>query len=424
MRILHTSDWHLGLSSGPVSRLEEQRRFLSWLAQHIAGAEVDALVVAGDVFDGVQPSAEAQALYYSFLAELRSSGVRDVVVVGGNHDSHSRLEAPREILAAFDVYVVGGLPSHEGGLDALVVPLRRRGSEEVDAVCLAVPFVHEYRLGVRTTDLDPAAVAEAFEQRFTALYAGLADRAAELFPGRPMIATGHLVLGKAAPGDYLNEIHQVGFIGGLPVSVLDERLSYAALGHIHRAYPVVEDRAWYSGSPVPVSVSEAAVARKVLIVELDGPGQASITPVEVPRFRDLTELEGSPDEIISSVEGITSDAAMPPLLFLRALLEAPEPGLRERLEEALRGFPEEERPRVVEIREVFAGCAAEEPERSPPRLEEMSVGEVFALLCRAQGVGEEKAAALSGAFEELRSMAEEDFAALLEEAGGGPEAEA
>ena len=195
MRLLHTSDWHLGARSGSVSRVEDHERFLAWLLDRLAAREIDALVVAGDVFDHPQPSAEAQRQYYRFLGAAARTGVRDIVVVGGNHDSASRLDAPAEVLASLDVHVVGGLPSPASGC---LVPLRTRGSEAVAAVCVAVPYVHEYRLGVRTTDPDGNAVRAAFRDAFSALYTSLVDEAARRWPGVPVVATGHLTVGREA----------------------------------------------------------------------------------------------------------------------------------------------------------------------------------------------------------------------------------
>ncbi len=419
MRILHTSDWHLGLSTGVTSRLEDQQRFLSWLTERLAADEVDLLIVAGDVFDSMQPSSEALSTYYRFLAGLSATGVRDVVIVGGNHDSPSRLEAPRDVLAALNVKVIGTLPRQDESLDSLVIPLRDRQSEEVEAVCLAVPFVHEYRLGVRTTELDRAAVVEAFRERFTELYTGLADRAEELYPGRPIIATGHLVLGDASRDDYHDEIHQVGFIGGLPLSVLDSRVVYAALGHIHRAWPVIDKRAWYSGSPIPLSVSESTGARKVLLVDLEvtGAAEVSITPVDVPEFRQLREVSGTPEELEVTLRTLTSSAPLPPLLYVRARLKAPEPGLRDRLHSALDGFIDGARPQIVEVREVFGEAVMELSGVPPIGLDELTLREVFLRLCQSAGV--QDGANMVQALATLETLSADDFDVMVLEARDG-----
>ncbi|MBN1178236.1 MAG: exonuclease subunit SbcD [Anaerolineae bacterium] len=419
VRILHTSDWHLGLSTGCVSRLPEQQRFLAWLAALLAEQAVDALVVAGDVFDSMQPSAEAQEAYYRFLAGLAATGVRDVVVVGGNHDSPSRLDAPREVLAALGVHVVGGLAAPEEPLDMAVVPLRRRGSETVEAVCLAVPYVHEYRLGVRTTDLDRGAVAEAFRVRFTELYSRLVDRAQALYSGLPVIATGHMVLGEVRREDYTAEIHQVGFIKGLPASVLDPRLAYTALGHIHRAYPVEEGHAWYSGSPLPVSVADCTVARNVLLVELPEAGPPAIAPIRVPVFRELRVIEGSPVDLVRDLKALTSSAPLPPLVHVRACLDGPEPRLRETITAALDAHAEPKRPVLIGVQEVFVGATEDVDPVPQAGLDEMTEAEVFARLCQATRTTD--AEELQRAFATLLSWPEEELERAIEQARTGVE---
>ncbi len=203
MRILHTADWHLGATTGPAPRLEEQGLFLEWLFDILSVRRVDALLIAGDVFDSMHPSAEAQKLYYRFLAGVRLSGVRDVVVVGGNHDSPSQLDAPKDLLEAVDVHVIGGVPAAGDRLDGMIVPLHERGSDEVAALCLAVPYVHEYRLGIRTSDLDREETRSAFKAAFSDLYRTLADRGLERFGDLPLVAMGHLTLG--------NEVHREDF---------------------------------------------------------------------------------------------------------------------------------------------------------------------------------------------------------------------
>ncbi len=415
MRILHTSDWHLGISSGTTSRGADHDLFLAWLCEQLAALEVDALIIAGDVFDSMQPSSQALARYYRFLARAGAAGVRQVVVVGGNHDSASRLDAPAEVLAALDVHVVGGIGALDGSLDRYLVPLRARGSQEPAAVVLALPYVHEYRLGLRTTDLDHAAVRAAFAERFGALYSSLADRAQERWPGLPLLATGHLTIGPAKREDFPHEIHRVGQIDGLPASVLDPRLQYVALGHIHRPYPVVDQRAWYSGSPVALSLPEAATGRRVLCVDLDSDpaGVASVSPVEVPRFRRLVELQAPPDQLVERVGALQWDEPLPPLLYCRVVSDQYEPLLPKRLHEALRGFDEGKRPAIVEVRGVRATPLEQAEDADPVSLATLTPEEVFAELCQAKGISEP--APLASAFASIARIPPEDFDAMLRE---------
>jgi exonuclease SbcD len=418
MRILHSSDWHLGISNGAASRGPDHDRFLAWLLGQLSGLEVDALIIAGDVFDSMQPSSSALSRYYRFLGAVGATGVRQVVVVGGNHDSASRLDAPAEVLAALDVHVVGGIGATASSWERCLVPLKGRDGR-VRAVALAVPYVHEFRLGVRTTDLDHAAVRAAFAERFGALYRHLADAAQARWPGLPLVATGHLTVGPAQRQDFPHEIHCVGQLEGLPPTVLDPRLQYAALGHIHRPYPVVPGRAWYSGSPVALALPEAAVPRRVLCVDLhdDPSGQPTVTPVEVPGFRALLELEAPPEALLERVRSLRWSEPLPPLLYLRALSDEPQPLLVNRLHEALLAFPEGERPALVELRELRATPLPEAQDPPPPSLRDLGPAQVFATLCRARGLGE--APELAAAFASLESASRDDFEAMIAQALGG-----
>lgn len=411
MRILHTSDWHLGVTNGPVSRGPDHDLFLDWLTRTLEDHTVDALVVAGDVFDSMQPSAEALTRYYRFLAGVGRTGVRQVVIVGGNHDSASRLDAPAEVLQALQVHVVGGLAGSIQDERALV-PLQDRAGI-VRAVALAVPYVHEFRLGVRTTDPDHAAVRRLFTERFTRLYADLADRARASFPGLPLVATGHLTLGPAAREDYPQEIHQVGRIEGLPPSVLDPRLQYAALGHIHRSYPVAGGRGWYAGSPLPISLPEARTPRRVLLVDLDPDpdGTATVTPVDVPSFRALRELRGSPADLLAGVRSLTWSEPLPPLLYGRAVSDQPEPLLAGEIHAALAAFPEANRPVLVELWDLATPLRPADEEATPTDLRELTPADVFTALCRARGVTDTEA--LEAAFADLATLSEEDLVARV-----------
>lgn len=414
MRVLHTSDWHLGVSTGPASRTQEQEWFLAWLLEALDEQQVDVLLVAGDVFDSMHPSAEAQALYFRFLARVPATGVRDVVIVGGNHDSATRLDAPRALLQQVNVHVIGGVPPEGGREQRLVVPLRRRGQDDPAAVCLAVPYVHEYRLGVRTTDLDRAATRAAFRTAFADLYRGLADDAAARFPGLPLLATGHLTLGLGARReDYPQEIHQVGTIEGLPTDILDPRIDYTALGHIHRGYPIEGGAAWYSGTPVALSLTEAASPRRVLRVDVEAGQPPVVQPIEVPIARDLVALTGAPDDVLEQLSALSWTTRLPPLVHVRVQTELPEPGLVRRLHEALPG-DDDRRPVLVEVQQRA-------PEQEQPTtvatthsLDELRPGQVFDLLCDARQLSDELREPLQSAFSTVASIDEATLQEMID----------
>lgn len=347
MRILHTSDWHLGVEYFQRSRRAEHQAFLDWLLETIEARDVDVLVVAGDVFDTTNPPAEAQQAYYRFLAEL-SRRQRAAVVVGGNHDSPSRLDAPREVLAALSAEVVGGyLAEREGPLHdpaGVLVPIKRRDvggtGNEVLGVIAAVPYLHDWKLGVRGFDASAGDQLASLHEAFRGVYARLADKAEAAFPGVPLVATGHLTcLAKAGekPSDedaVPIEINRVGTLGAMGPQVFDPRFSYVALGHIHRGFAVdPEQRVWYSGTPIQVGSKEPAEARRVLLVDLDeSGGSVRVEKVSVPVTRRLVTLSGPLDEVTAKLANMTwADSELPPYVVVEALLDKVDLSARERL---------------------------------------------------------------------------------------------
>ncbi|MEO5727475.1 MAG: exonuclease SbcCD subunit D C-terminal domain-containing protein, partial [Byssovorax sp.] len=385
----HTSDWHLGSSLESASRDEEHRRFLEWLLVTLRDEAIDVLLLAGDVFHYAQPSAEAQRLYYGFLARVGAeTKVRQMVVIGGNHDSASRLDAPREVLDALRIHVVGGLTGEPSTWERCLCPIERPGGG-VDAVVLAVPFVHEFRLGIRTTGRSPAEITADFRDEFSRLYTRLADLAEERWPGAPLIATGHMTCVGAEKGEYGTEIHQVGTIGGLPGDIFDPRLEYIALGHIHRMFPVEGTRARYSGSPLAMNVVEARSQRFVIRVELDASlpaGQRATThKIPVPRWREILEVTGPTEVVLDRLRALESPHELPPFVYVKLEVDEYLTDGPFRVNEAIETHPLKTRPRVVEVHQKVAGredAPTDGVERTS--LRGMKPEEVFVRLHQAQ----------------------------------------
>ena len=389
LRILHTSDWHLGSSLESASRDEEHRRFLEWLLVTLRDEAIDVLLLAGDVFHYAQPSAEAQRLYYGFLARVGAeTKVRQMVVIGGNHDSASRLDAPREVLDALRIHVVGGLGGEPSTWERCLCPIERPGGG-VDAVVLAVPFVHEFRLGIRTTGRSSAEITADFREEFSRLYTWLADRAEKRWPGAPLIATGHMTCVGAEAGEYGTEIHQVGTIGGLPGDIFDPRLEYIALGHIHRMFPIEGTRARYSGSPLAMNVVEARSQRFVIRIELDASlpaGQRATThKIPVPKWREILEVTGPTEEVLGKLRVLQSPHELPPFVYVKLEVDEYLTDGPFRVNEAIETHPLKTRPRVVEVHQKVAG-REDAPAGSEERtsLRGMKPEEVFVRLHQAQ----------------------------------------
>lgn len=393
MKLLHTADWHLGATLEGASREEDHRHFLRWLKDTLVEQGVDVLLVAGDVFDSSAPSAEAQAHYYRFLHSLSDTPLKQVVVVGGNHDSATRLDAPRELLAHFDVHVVGGV---DGSLERCLCPVYDDARRAL-AVILAVPFVHEWRLGYRGAEGDVEAQRAALGTPFRVFYEQLTTLAVERFPGVPLVATGHLACVGSGRDEAPEEIHLIGSLGGLPSSIFDPRLAFVALGHIHRAYRVGETCAFYAGSPIALNVKEGRAPRTVNLVDLNNDGQVDVQRLVVPGTRQVLEIKGTLEEVMARLGLLEWSEAMAPMLKVELQVEANTPGLNEECRRFVESL--EPRPILVGLSQTLvrraAGSLASDV---APRLADLSPREVFALLCEARGESFEE---LRGAFEAL-----------------------
>ena len=408
MRLLHTSDWHLGHQLHGVARDREHAAFLAWLVELCAAEEVDAVVITGDVFDGSNPPAIAQAAYYGFLADLaaRLPGVQ-VVVIGGNHDSPARLEAPAPLLERLRVRVVGALPraAWEIDWDRAIVPLCRRATGEAAAQLVAIPFLRVGDLAATRLD-DPDAAIRA-------LFAAAADAArARRAPGQSLIVTGHLHVSGAEPS-YLSERRIV--VGGAEAvggDLFPADATYVALGHLHKAQRIGgREHVRYAGSPIPLAMNEADYRHTVAIADLDGDACA-VRTVAIPRTVELLRVprrEAAPIE-----EVLAALAALPPadpdemnearpFLEVHVRLDRPVPGLRDRIEQALDG----KRPRLVKIGVQRAGDLAALGDAAPgAALAELAPRDVVIRKWRRDHQGEPSPALLA-AFDALLASVQE-----------------
>ncbi|KKO62649.1 Nuclease SbcCD subunit D [Janthinobacterium sp. KBS0711] len=346
MRLLHTSDWHLGQTLHNYERGYEHQRFLDWLLDTLVAEQVDVLLVAGDVFDNANPSAASQKQLYVFLQQARARlPALQLVVVAGNHDSAGRLEAPGPLLAAHGTHVVGHLLRDEAGnidLERLLLPLA--GSDgQVQAWCLAVPFLRPGDV----PRLPAGDTQDAYLGGIALLYRQLADLAlARRQPGQAIVAMGHCHM---VGGEMSNDSERRIVIGGtemLPSGIFDTSIAYAALGHLHKAQAVGgQNHIRYCGSPIPLSFAEVNYRHQVLCLDIDGEQLTKVRVIEVPRAVPLLRVPATPapiNEVLAQLAALDVPAAPPeaqPFLEVRVRLDAPEPGLRTRIETALDGKP-------------------------------------------------------------------------------------
>lgn len=297
LKLLHTSDWHLGATLCGRRRLDEAEAFVRWLLQLLEKEQINIVIIAGDVFDSVMPGNAAQEIYYRFLAEASAlPDCRHIVVIGGNHDSPSLLEAPAALLERLNVYVTGEASEH---LTDEVIELCNR-SGRVEMLVGAVPYL-------RDRDLRSSFEGEAFADKEQNLLSGIVNHYSiigcelekrRLDSGTPVVVTGHL-FAAGASGNNDEGVRDL-YVGGLaafPGNDFPACADYVALGHLHAAQKVGgSDYIRYSGSPVPVGFNECKRQKYVNVVEFES-GSCKIIPHEVPVFRELCTVSGNMAEI-------------------------------------------------------------------------------------------------------------------------------
>lgn len=374
IRLLHTSDWHLGLELGGHDRLDEQKLFLSWLLDLCQTREIDALLVCGDVYDVANPSVAAQAAFAGFLVEFhRRLPAADLVVVAGNHDSPSRLELPRPFGEALGGVHLRGVVT-ESVADR-VVPLRGANGE-IAAWCVALPFL-------RSGDLDCRLEGdETPQQAYIRAVATTYRSAREAVPAplgeMPMVAMGHLTLaGSMRAG---SERILIGGVESVPVQALADGCAYVALGHIHRAQTVGTEFVRYCGSPYPVDFDEHRYRHQVIEVELAAGTDPAVRCVDVPEFVRFLRFGDPPvawERVEESVEAfdwspwVGSTRSLQPLVELRYDASKPVADLRKRCEDLCRGKPFRliGAPKAVDDRApagaAFGGGSASRERESP-----------------------------------------------------------
>lgn len=307
MKIIHTSDWHIGRSLYGRKRYEEFEAFLNWLADYIREEAIDTLLVSGDVFDNIAPSNRAQELYYRFLCRVADSPCRHVVVCGGNHDSPSFLNAPREVLRYLNVHVIGCIS--EAIADEVIVLSDKQGEPEL--IICAVPYL-------RDRDVRRAEAGESYEQKGRKLIEGIrthyesvceeAERIRQhLDKEVPIIAMGHLFTagGQTIDSDGVRDLY-VGSLAHVEKDIFPPSIDYLALGHLHVPQKVAGcDFMRYSGSPIPMGFGEAGQEKLLCQVAFDN-GKPFVTDIPVPRFQHLETVKGDWEQIASRLEELKS----------------------------------------------------------------------------------------------------------------------
>jgi exonuclease SbcD len=303
MKILHTADWHLGHRLHEQSQLEEQTLFLSWIENYIIDQKIDVLLISGDIFDTGSPSHQSLEMYYSFLVKLKATTFKSIIITGGNHDSPGTLNAPKHILNALSIKVVGKATEN---IEDEVFEIEVNGEKVVIG---AVPYL-------RDGDIRRAVAGESFDELTdkykTALinhYKSSAEQCKLInVTNAPVIAMGHLFATGGSISDSEQNIY-VGTLGHIGAEDFPTYFDYVALGHLHRPQIIGgNDKIRYSGSPNILSFSEINYAKKVIVLTIEDNKIHKIEEDVIPRFREFYRLTGTLIECIAQFPNIISNS--------------------------------------------------------------------------------------------------------------------
>ena len=340
MKLLHTSDWHLGvLLSGTYDRTAEFQQVLNWFLSLVEHEKIDLFLIAGDIFDSANPPNSARMQFYDFISDLSCTCCRHLVVIGGNHDSSTLLNAPSKLLkrtSNLNVEMIGGITPDN--LLREVITLSDKNNVPEAVIC-AIPYVPErhlrlLELGESIEDQDAKSLA-GYKEHYR-LVGELAQKErdrikAEFDKDVPMIATGHLPVKGCETmwsGDDGVRKVMIGNLNGVGLDVFPESADYVALGHIHRPYAVENiDHIRYSGSIIPIGFDETEYSKKVFLTEFDGL-KCQIKEIEIPRFRQMKKIVGaSSDEIYQALDILKREFGDETVYFKAVNTGLPESGL-------------------------------------------------------------------------------------------------
>ena len=408
MKILHTSDWHIGKTLYNRKRYEEFEAFFAWLINTIEQEQVDVLLVAGDIFDTSTPGNRAQQIYYRFLHRIAASTCRHVVITAGNHDSPSFLSAPGELLKTLNVHVTGSIPDNPA--DEVLVLRDAKGRTEL-IVC-AVPYL-------RDRDIRTVEAGESVEDKSRKLVEGIRDHYATVIniarqqrmahsSAIPIIAMGHLFVagGQTVEGDGVRELY-VGSLAHVPASIFPPDIDYLALGHLHVPQQVNSTSMMrYSGSPLPIGFGEARQQKSVCLISFE-PHTATTKPtvrlISIPVFQSLERIRGNWEDIASRITTLSAENSR---AWLEIIYEGDEiiSNLQERLQLAIEGSALE----ILRIKNTRIISQMQEQIDDRGTLKELSVNEVFEQCLSANAIPPEQQTELRYTYQEILTALQEE----------------
>ena len=405
MKLIHTSDWHLGRALYGRKRYDEYEAFLNWLVALIETEDIDVLLVAGDVFDNSPPSNRAQELYYRFLCRVAAAPHCHVVITAGNHDSPSFLNAPRELLKFLNIHVMG-YASNSPAEEVIVIA---GPNDDARLIVCAIPYLRDR--DIRTAEAGESVedkerkIIEGIRAHYRMVYEAAEEKRAMLKKYVPIVAMGHLFTagGQTVDGDGVRDLY-IGSLAQVGRDVFPEGIDYLALGHLHIPQRVGRsDAIRYSGSPLPIGFGESGQEKSVVLVEFSG-NAPHVTNVSVPRFQELQTLRGDWQTISRRIAELRSGGSN---TWLEVVYDGDEIAgdLRKRLDEAVAGT-RIEILRVKNNRVLERAMNAMAPDET---LDDLDVMGVFDRCLQAHNIPEKHRPELLSAYQEIvAALNEED----------------
>ncbi|KJV34372.1 exonuclease SbcD [Aquitalea magnusonii] len=372
MRILHTSDWHLGQHFMGRSRQAEHQALIDWLLQQVQQQAVDAVLLAGDIFDTGAPPSYARELYNQLVVRLHDAHCR-LILLGGNHDSVATLEESRPLLAYLGCTVI---PAVQEDLSRQLITLHDAAGNPAALLC-AVPFIRardvlQSQAG-QSAEEKQLGLQQAIAAHYQSLYQLAREHCEALGLQLPILASGHLTTVGASSSESVRDIY-VGALDAFPTNAFPP-FDYIALGHIHRPQLVGgHAHIRYSGSPLPLSFDELGQDKQMLLIETGVRAELNISALPVPCFQPLASLRGTLVQLQQAIPQALAGLAAGQHLWLEITVEGDDylSDLQGRIQAMLDGQPAE----LLRLRRARSQQAVSmQSERST--LDELSPQEVF-----------------------------------------------
>lgn len=397
MRILHTSDWHLGQHFMGKTRQAEHQALIGWLLDQVVEHAVDVVIIAGDVFDSGTPPSYARELYNGFVVGLHDTGAK-LVVLGGNHDSVATLGESQYLLARLGAQVIPGVAE---ALERQLLVLPQRDGAPGALLC-AIPFIRPrdvlHSEAGQSAEVKQLSLQEAIQTHYRALFALTEAKRDALGQPLPIIATGHLTTVGASASESVREIY-VGALEAFPTNAFPPA-DYIALGHIHRPQRVGgHEHIRYCGSPLPLSFDEATQQKEVLLVDLDAGGLRAVTPLPVPRFQPLQALRGNLQQLATAIPAAATagTAQLPVWLEITVQEDDYLSDLQPRVQALAAGLPVE----VLRIKRERGEAAAQLQAADNETLDELTPYQVFGKRLAQEALADDLSAQLTRRFRQV-----------------------